>query len=770
MNSAVKAFACVVIGSALMQLGLGTAVAATGLQTEIRRTAHGVPHITASDYAGLGYGIGYASAEDNLCELMERMLTIRGERAKYFGAGEKGVNVVSDAYHRLVGYTGRVEALLAGPADSPSTPSKDARALLGGFVAGVNRYLRDTGVDKLPDARCRGANWVQPVSELDYWRNLYAGQVPFQMAGIVGAQPPAPLTAARNLTQTVALTRDDPLPDPEMLGSNAYGLGKQATKSGRGALLANPHYPWDGINRFYRMHLLIPGKLNVVGAGLMNTPLVGIGHTAHIAWTHTVSTARRFGYFELTLDPTDSTRYLVDGKSIAMLRIPTKIMVKVENGMKDSAGKEIERVMYATQYGPVLTTENFPWTTAKAYALAVPPQGLRIVDQYLAIWQARSVDDLRTVLGRYQATQFNTTAADAHGRAFFGDMGMIPKVTTAHAERCASSPLARQQWTILRIPVLDGSRSDCAWQSDADASAPGIFGPAAAPQIFRDDYVTQSNDSHWLTNPSQPLEGYSPAYGDERTPRTLRTLLGLDIVDRRLQGRDGLDGRGFDVESLKASLFNNRHLGAELARDDVVQSCIEVTPGPLCDALKRWDLRVDLDSRAAHVFHLFVEAGGLQFEPGFDPAKPLEWPKRLDRGNPAVRDALGKTVAKLAELQIPADARLGDVQVETRGSERIPIHGGPGGDGIFNNMQPEDLQPGLGWTSIRHGASFVMAVEFTDRGPRSEGLLTYSQSTNPASPHYSDQTRMYARKEWDDLLFMPEAVKRATLSRVVLSE
>ena len=765
MNRVVNALACLAIGSIVLQAGLGTAAAANGLRTEIRRTAHGVPHVTASDYAGLGLGIGYASAEDNLCELMDRMLTIRGERAKYFGAGENGSNVVSDAYHRLVGYTGRVEALLAGPADSPSTPSKDARALLGGFVAGVNRYLRDTGVDKLPDARCRGADWVQPITELDYWRNLYAGQVPLQMAGIVGAQPPVPQTAAQNLTPTVALTRDDPLPDPERLGSNAYGLGKQATKSGRGALLANPHYPWDGINRFYRMHLLIPGKLNVVGAGLMNTPLVGIGHTEHIAWTHTVSTARRFGYFELALDPADPTRYLVDGKSVAMLRIPIKITVKSENGPK-----EIERLLYVTQYGPVLATETFPWSAEKAYALAVPPQGLRIVDQYLAIWQARSVDDLRTALGRYQATQFNTTATDSRGRTFFGDMGMIPKVTTAHAERCATSPLARQQWTKLRIPVLDGSRSDCAWQTDADASAPGIFGPAAAPQLFRDDYVTQSNDSHWLSNPNQPLEGYSPIYGDERTPRTLRTLLGLDIVDRRLKGRDGLAGRGFDVDSLKASLFNNRHLGGEITRDDVVHSCIESTPGPMCDALQRWDLRVDLDSRAAHVFHLFVEAGGLQFEPGFDPAKPLEWPKRLDRASPLVREALGKTVAKLAELQIPADARLGDVQVETRGSERIPIHGGPGGDGIFNNMQPEDLKPGLGWTSIRHGASFVMAVEFTDRGPRSEGLLTYSQSTNAASPHYSDQTRMYARKEWDDLLFAPSAVRRATVTRIVLSE
>ena len=770
MNRAVKIFVCAAIGSVTLQLGLGTAIAANGLRTEIRRTAHGVPHVTASDYAGLGYGIGYASAEDNLCELMDRMVTIRGERAKYFGAGDKATNVMSDAYHRLVGHTGRVEALLAGPVDSPNTPSKDARALLGGFVAGVNRYLRDTGVDKLPDTRCRGAGWVRPVTELDYWRNLYVGQVPFQMAGIVGAKPPAPQTTALNLTQPAAATLDDPLPDPEMLGSNAYGLGKQATKSGRGALLANPHYPWDGINRFYRMHLLIPGKLNVVGAGLMNTPLVGIGHTEHIAWTHTVSTARRFGYFELALDPQDPTRYLVDGQSIAMIRIPVKISVKAETGVNDASTKEIERVMYATQYGPVLATETFPWTATKAYALAVPPQGLRIVDQYLAIWQTRNVDELRTVLGRYQATQFNTTATDSRGRAFFGDMGMVPNVTSVHAERCATSPLARQQWTSLRIAVLDGSRSDCAWQTDADASAPGIFGPAAAPQIFRDDYVTQSNDSHWLTNPRQPLEGYSPVYGDERTPRTLRTLLGLDIVDRRLKGGDGLAGRGFDVESLKISLYNNRHLGAEIARDDVVQSCIEVTPGPICEALKRWDLRVDLDSRAAHVFHLFVEAGGLQFEQGFDPAKPLEWPKRLDRANPVVREALGKTASKLAELQIPADARLGDVQVETRGSERIPIHGGPGGDGIFNNMQPEDLKPGLGWTSIRHGASFVMAVEFTARGPRSQGLLTYSQSTNAASPHYSDQTRMYSRKEWDDLLFMPDAVKRATITQIALSE
>jgi acyl-homoserine lactone acylase PvdQ len=62
------------------------------------------------------------------------------------------------------------------------------------------------------------------------------------------------------------------------------------------------------LNRFTRLHLIIPSKLNIVGAGLENSPLVAIGHNQWIAWTHTVSTASRFGMFELTLDPKRSYR------------------------------------------------------------------------------------------------------------------------------------------------------------------------------------------------------------------------------------------------------------------------------------------------------------------------------------------------------------------------------------------------------------------------------------------------------------------------------
>src|SRR5450432_1137060 len=51
----------------------------------IRRTEFGLPHILAASYRGLGYGYGYAFAQDNLCTLAAQVLTLRGERSRYFG-------------------------------------------------------------------------------------------------------------------------------------------------------------------------------------------------------------------------------------------------------------------------------------------------------------------------------------------------------------------------------------------------------------------------------------------------------------------------------------------------------------------------------------------------------------------------------------------------------------------------------------------------------------------------------------------------------------
>ena len=41
-----------------------------------------------------------------------------------------------------------------------------------------------------------------------------------------------------------------------------------------------------------------------------------------------------------------------------------------------------------------------------------------------------------------------------------------------------------------------------------------------------------------------------------------------------------------------------------------------------------------------------------------------------------------------------------------------------------------------------------MTTELTKRGPRSQGILTYSQATDPTSPWFANLTRLYSQKRW----------------------
>src|SRR5689334_13054688 len=71
-------------------------------QVVLRRTAHGIPHVLARDYGGLGYGAGYAYAQDNLCALADDILTVSGQRSRWFGpdalTADQVDNLDSDVY------------------------------------------------------------------------------------------------------------------------------------------------------------------------------------------------------------------------------------------------------------------------------------------------------------------------------------------------------------------------------------------------------------------------------------------------------------------------------------------------------------------------------------------------------------------------------------------------------------------------------------------------------------------------------------------------
>lgn len=759
-----------------------------GLSATVRYTEFGIPHIVAKDYANLGFGTGWAQAADQVCTLADGFVTVRGERSKFFGPdaapdfslSSAAKNLSSDLYFRGVRDSGTVEKLLKVPA--PAGPSRDAKESMRGFAAGYNAWLRQNR-DRITDPACRGASWVRPVTALDVAVRGFAlavlGGQGRGIDGITAAQPPTAAPPAAGVTPKEAAAAAQRLLSTRHadMGSNAVAFRGSTTANGRGLLLGNPHYPWDGGRRFWQSQQTIPGELNVAGGSLLGSTTVSIGHNADVAWSHTVATGVTLNLHQLTLDPADPTVYLVDGKPQRMTQRTVTVPVK------DAA--PVTRTQWWTRYGPVVTSLGaalpLPWTASTAYALNDPNAvNLRSADTSLGFSKARSTAGIERALHRSQGLPWvNTIAADRSGNSFFSQSQVLPRITDELAARC-STPLGRATYPSAGLAVLDGSKQACALGSDRDAVQPGIFGPGRMPTLKNTPYVENSNDSAWLTNAEQPLTGYERVFGTIATQRSIRTRGAIeDVAAMAERGR-------LRVTDLERQQLANRAPIGDLVAVDVAKWCAALPGGTAvgsngsavdvsaaCPVVRRWDRSVDSDSRGALLFDRFwrkaaaVPAAELWKVP-FDAADPVRTPRGLNTAAPGVGRALADTVTELKAAGIALDAPLGEHQFVVRNGKRIPVGGGTESLGIWNKIEPVWNPAAGGYTEVSAGSSYIQAVGWdSSRCPVARTLLTYSQSSNPKSPHHSDQTRLFSGERWVTSRFCEKDIARSPQLRVV---
>lgn len=704
-------------------------------EATITRTHFGIPHIKATDFRGLGFGAAYARAQDNICLLADTYMSFAGERSKYFGAeGDTLVgirpakNIDNDIFQRAV--TDKAGLRAAFQEASP-----DYRALVDGWIAGYNRYLRDHR-DSLP-AACAGKPWVREITQDDVLVSFNTFSILSSSAlfarQIATAAPPA-ATARQDAGARLAATETfEGMP----LGSNGWAFGGEATANGKGLVLANPHFPWIGPARFYEMHLTIPGKLDVAGAAIMTLPFVGIGFNKDVAWTHTSDMAAHMTLFKLTLDPQDPTAYIVDGKREAMTRREIQV--------QDKDGRTITRTLYASRHGPLISAPGteFEWTRQAAYAVVdANTNNTRSGDTYLDMARARSVQDVREALGRTLGVPaFNTLAADRNGDALYADITAVPNVP---ADRFAACGTVRDRLPghLQDIYVLDGSRAACEWEQSPGTIEPGLLPPSLQAALVRRDYVQNSNDSYRYSNPAEPLQ-LSPIMGREPGLGRLRTRSGVEEIGRVLK-----DGR-FDIDLAAQTMLGNKFFAAGLALPSLLELCKRKgAPAEACAALAKWDGKAELDSRGAMLFTLFwpkIENRPDVWNVAYDANDPLNTPRGFVVAGKTGDEVLAELAAAaegMKKLGLSPDAKLGDVQFADRGDERIPISGSSVG-GVLNYAKGMPSPKGY---SLIHGASYMQAVTFDDQGPVAKAILSYSQSTDPASPHYADQTREFSKK------------------------
>nr|WP_178132108.1 acylase [Pseudomonas sp. C2B4] len=724
---------------------------------DIRRTSFGVPHIRAENERGLGYGIGYAYAQDNLCLLANEIATVNGQRSRFFGPDQLTVeereNQVSDLFFTWLNTPQAVAGFWQ--AQPP-----EVQALIEGYVAGYNRSLTERRTQGLPQ-QCQG-DWVREITAEDLVkltrRLLVEGGVGQFAEALAGATPPAVATTnagkqsafqvADSRMQRFALDR----------GSNAVAVGGERSFNGRGMLLANPHFPWVGGMRFYQMHLTIPGKLDVMGAALPGLPVINIGFNQHLAWTHTVDSSKHFTLYRLQLDPKDSTRYLLDGQSLPM----QKQTLTVDVRQPDGSVKAVSHVVYSSQFGPIVQWPGkLDWDNQFAYSLRdANLDNDRVLQQWYAMNRADNLKEFQASVHKIQGIPWvNTLAADDQGQTLYMNLSVVPNVSAEKLAQCSDPRIG------LQMIVLDGSNSACAWDIDPQAAQKGIYASDKLPQLLRKDFVQHSNDSAWMANPAQPLTGFSPLISQDGQPLGLRSRFALDRLATLAKAGP------LKATDLQHMVMDDQVYQAAQVMPDLLQFCASdlgadgKTLASLCASLKAWDRKANLDSGLGFVHFQNVMAPLEQapdvWRVAFDPNDPQHTPRGLAVDRPevaqALRQAMLASVEQVNASGLKPDSHWGDIQVVSSGGRQTPIHGGPGALGVYNAIQSVPRTDGK--REVVSGTSYLQVVTFDEKGPQAKGLLAFSLSSDPASKYANDQTLAFSKKQLSVLPFTEQQIK-----------
>jgi acyl-homoserine-lactone acylase len=786
------------------------------LSAKIIWTTYGVPHITADNLESLAFGSGYAYAKDNLCILADQILKVKSQRAKYFGADRvsgsgDSANIISDFGYHALGVMKSAEQLY------PEL-SANSRALIEGYITGYNKYLANTGLANLAP-ECVNKAWVKPIKPQELLAYMFAtsqlasGQEFLELAFFANPSDGngyLPYVGANsNSTSIVEIkanletkAKNIRIPNGKQgeLGSNGWGIGKDKSENGQGILLANPHFPHTGNLRFWQSHITIPGVLNAMGSALQGLPgILNIGFNENLAWTHTVSTSRRFIVYKLELATNNRQQYLVDEEEKAISKKTFYVEVKAGN-----SSVILAKDFYYSHHGLMIETPaslNFmSWTDESAFTLRdSAAENTDLVDHWLAINLATNLTEFQQAYKDYDGIPWvNTMYADDLGNAFYIDKTRIFNLNEQALALMRTDPTLVATRNSVGFDILPGNTR--LFEPN------GLNSYDQAPKLLRSDFVQNSNNSYWLTNPEVPMSGYSILYGDDFSPLSFRTRMGLTL----LSDSAGEDHK-FNAAEVEAALLSNRAYLAEITLVELLRQCqvqgntpvvldngltVNISAG--CNALASWNLRMDQQSSAGHLFREFAFKFNpeIHFSVPFDAQDPINTPKQLINDGSALK-IFAAAIANVERANIALEAILGDIQFTEKtladglpSGLRFPWAGSKNQEGGFNVFASSklddtllpiyqypvvlDVETGKPLASglseagyqINYGSSWIFIVNFTENGPVARGIITYSQSSNSVSEHFDDQNKVYS----DTTALRPLLFTEADISNNILEE
>ncbi len=577
------------------------------------------------------------------------------------------------------------------------------RTNLDSFARGINDYAA-----KHPDKIDAAMRKVLPLSGVDIIQHAH-----------------------RLMTFNYIASERRVMADPtasEAGGSNAWAVAPSRSASGKTMLLANPHLPWaPSMLSYYEAQINAPG-LSLYGATQVGLPVLRFGFNDDLGFTNTVNTILGFTSYQLTLEPGG---YRFDGK----VKPFTTALKSYKVGQPDGTTKTVTFTQRSTVHGPVFDLPNNRGTIALKVAGLDRPG---VLQQYLDMGKSRTWAQFQSVMRRVQVPMFNIVYADRAGHIMYLHNGILP--------RRASGDFAS-----LSKPVA-GDTSATLWNS--------VHGYEDLPKVIDppSGFVQNANDPPWVSTWPRVLDPKDwPAYSAALGPMSQRAQMStLMLANGPKLSFDDFVAKKVETRALMADRMLPDLLAAATPSNDMdVKAAVTV--------LSAWDRRFEADSLGALLFEAWAQAfapNNFTNQSNYAVRWSLDDALNTPRGlkDPVTAVAMLKAaVAKTREIHGAIDRPYGDASRFRIGGTSLPGNGGYGNMGIFRTITWEPWKDGQ--RAPVAGETWVSLVEF-GTPMRALGVMSYGNSSQPGSPHSTDQLPFLASKTFRTLWLTRAEVER----------
>ncbi len=667
---------------------------------EIVRDNWGIAHVTGRTDSDAVFGMIYAQAEDDFFRVERNYLVSLGWLAK--AEGESAI--WSDVRQRLFV---DVEDLKRQYKTSPAW----LKSLMDAWADGLNYYLA-THPDTHPQVITRFEPWMA----LSFTEGSIGGDIE---------------SVALDKLETFYTNRPvPPVPKPyNPGGSNGFAIAPANSASGHALLLINPHTSF-----YFRSELQVTSGegLNAYGAVTWGQFFIYQGFNQHNGWMHTSYGGDAIDEFAETVSQRPDGIYYRYGAEWKKLRAET---ITVPWKKTDGTLGYREVTVYHSSHGPIVRAEGGKWIAFKILQTPVPALSQSYLrtktHDYAGFYKTQ---EMRT------DTSNNTVYADADGTIAYFHGNFVPK----------RDP--RFDYT----HVVDGSNPATDWQG---------------PEKLENTIMVKNPKVGWVMNTNNwPFTAAGPdSPKQENYPRYMWSV---GENPRGHHAVEVLTGKhDFTLDSLIAAAYDPHLTGFDGLIPPLVaayDALPETDPrkaalkDPIA-ALRGWDHRTGVDSvptaLAIYWGNELIDRKSLDAAEADEPVFDYLTDKLTDADR---LDSLTAAVARLtADFgswntpwgQINRFQRRTDdiVQPFDDSAPSLPIGFAPsrwGALASFDMKKPHLTRKIYGAV----GNSFVAVVEF---GPQihAKALMSGGESGNPSSKHFGDQSEIYSKGQFRDVLF-----------------